>query len=139
MSGSKAYTGNLETLNYDLKYKNKLLALINGYYLLKLDRDCGITDLKYWGVEVTGNTKDDLDKVQSAIRALKTTIRINERRKGKKENTKLNFERMLIRVENAIERNLLRDDLTVSRWIEVIKLIEDKQKHIKELKDGRNN
>lgn len=140
LSGSKAYSNNLDELNYELKNNNRLLALINGYYLLKLDVKCGITDLEYWGIYVKGNSLDDLKKVEQAIKALKTTIRINaiRNKKGKKED-KINFDRLLIRVENSLERNLIKDDLTVSRWIEVIKSISEKQKEIKNIKDGRNN
>jgi len=127
LTDSKAYSMNLLKMGNDLIKHNRLNGLIACYHLLRYGENCE-EQLNYWGVS------NNIKLVEQKIRQEQTRLNISiiqENSKVKPESK--DFEEILIDVENALNRNLDVEKITVKKWVFICKKIAERAKQIEQL------
>lgn len=122
------YSIGLRRLGIDLQKHSRLTGLIACYHLLRYGREIK-EDLAYWGVT------DNIKVLEQKILQERTRLNIEAIQKAKPQ-PKEDFDKILVLVENALNRNLDDDNLSVKKWVYLCKSIEERAN---KLEHGRQN
>lgn len=137
LTGTQKSQSNLFKTNHDLIRINRLNALITIYTLWQYrPNDNYSEELKYWGVNVTS-----VEHLKSVILQEKTNLNIKllKEQKPKQEQESTSIEKMVVEVENALNRTIQFESISVKKWVELCKSVEEKVKAINKAQHGRNN
>jgi hypothetical protein len=135
LTNREDYTMTIRKTVSDLQKHNRLNGLIACYHLMRYNIDVR-SDLKYWGIE-----KPNIQILEQKILQERTKLNIEIIQKSNKETKKEDFDRLTVLVENALNRNLDVDNISVKKWVYLCKSIEDKARQIEQInsKHGRQN
>ena len=138
LTNSFAYTMNLKKEGYNLQKQNRLYGLITCYHLLRHGVKQAYEDLKYWGIEST-----TVEQLELKILQERTKLNINYIQKHEKEelNNKEpeTFEKLVVAVEMALNREINIDNYTVSKWVYLLKKIEERARELEKQNNARQN
>jgi hypothetical protein len=133
LTNNHAYTHSLRKISNDNKKVNRITALIACFWLLKYNDPKAKEDLKYWGLE-----NITLIGLSTKILQEKTKLNIDKIRNNKnKQVENFDFERVIVNMENNLERNLDIDILTVKKWVRLCQSIDERAKQIEMLNQRR--
>lgn len=140
------YSAQIRKETSDTKKENRLNGLISCYYLIKYCNKQGIEDSKYWKIDINDFSSTSLNKIGTSILQEQTRLNIDKEKKksiqlAQNKNVIPKYDKMLIMVENTLNRNL-KDDLTVSQWVYLLESIEERNKSLEAInnkKHGREN
>ena len=103
--------------------RNEITGCFAALQLYMMHDDSGLDTLEYFGYDI----KEGDEKVRSRLLKKKTKLEMlesSQKTNDKREN--INFWRMVSKVEKSLNRQLKIDEITVIRWIELIKEINER-------------
>lgn len=137
LTGNQKSHKSIVKSNFDLIRINRLNALITIYTLWQYrPKDNFADELKYWGVNV-----NSIDHLKTYILQEKTNLNIKLLKEQSKQTDteQKTLESIIVEVENALNRNIEFEKISVKKWIELCKSVEEKANAIKKANNGRNN
>ena len=124
---------NIRKSSWNLQKWNRLYGLVACYHMLRHGMTQAYEDLGYWGVNV-----ERFDQLEQKILQDRTRLNIEEIQKKSITQEKIkDFEEFLVIVENSLGRNLDADNISVKKWIFILKSIDDKARAIENVR--KNN
>lgn len=128
LTNSFGYTNHLRKLNNNTAKLNRLNGLIACVYLVKYNHKDAQEYTKFWKVPET------VEGITTAILQEKTRLNIEAVRNKSSKSEEVDFEKLVVQIENSLERNLDIENITVKKWVYICKSIEEKAKAIENLK-----
>lgn len=110
------------------------------YYLLETRPEIALEDLRYWKINLPDNSPASLNRLLTIINQERTRLNIEAIRKNVSIQDKVEFEDLVMYVENNIGANYVQldiDKITVVKWVKMLKSIERKSDAIKKQMNGR--
>jgi hypothetical protein len=140
LTGSFDYTQALRKVSSDTSKVNRLNGLMACYYLLETRPEIALEDLRYWKINLPDNSPASLNRLLTIINQERTRLNIEAIRKNVSIQDKVEFEDLVMYVENNIGANYVQldiDKITVVKWVKMLKSIERKSDAIKKQMNGR--
>ena len=123
------YSMGIRKVQNDVIKHNRLNGLVACYHLMRYGKESK-EDLQYWGLS------NNIKAVEVKILQERTKLNIDSIKKetpGKTED----FDKLLIMVENSLNRNLDSENISVKKWVFICQSIEERAKKLEE--HGRQN
>jgi hypothetical protein len=135
LTGEGNFSEKLLYLKDDAREINVLNGLKAAYSLWDLDTEKAIEAFRYFGIKVKDSSLDSKLYARSRIMAMSANIKIQHLKREKhKSNGHFNYLKSLVDIENCLNRNLDDDKLTVSKWVYLIKSVNEKNEKLKQLR-----
>lgn len=131
LTNSFGYTNHLRKLSHNTAKINRLNGLIACVYLVKYQHPDASEYAKFWRVPNT------VEGITTVILQEKTRLNIEAVRNKAPKTEVVKFTKLLVDLENALDRNLDVDSITVDKWVYLCKSLEEKAKALENLKHGR--
>jgi hypothetical protein len=138
LTGQMIYSDNLKSIKKDSFTVNKLNGLIASLNLMKLGSKKSIEYLNYFGVKIDSINYENMLIVVSVINREKTKMQISRLKEKPKKSDKIEFDKLLIDIENSLERSI-DDNISVKKWVFLLKSLDERHKALNKIKNGRNN
>ena len=133
LTNNFGYTMSLRKISSESQKINRLNGLIACFYLVKYNLPGSKEALKYWNIN-----NDSITNLKTIILREKTKLSIDALRNNKTIKSDFDFDRMLVTIQNARERDFYDiDKISVKQWVFECKEIENKIKQLESLKNGR--
>ena len=127
------YSMSIRKFTSDLEKHNRLNGLISCYHLLRYGINCS-DQLKHWGLN-----SNNIQALELKILQEKTKLNIELVQKQNKVEPKEDFDKLVVLVENSLNRNIDVEKISVKKWVYLCKSIEDKAHQIEKLNGRQNN
>lgn len=132
LTNTYSYSDHLRKVDSGAAKLNRLVSIIACYYLLKYNHPDGEMYAKFW------NVTTNINSLATIILQERTKLNIEAlRNKQQPVKVDFDFDKILVNIENNLERNLDQDKITVKKWVYLCKSIEEKSKALERLKNGR--
>lgn len=125
------YTVSIRRAAINIEKHNRLNGLIACYHLMRYGVDVS-EELSFW------NVPNKFELLEQKILQERTRLNIEYLQNNKEKHTE-DFDKLAVLVENSLNRNLDTDNISVKKWVYLVKSIEDKAKSLESLKHGRQN
>jgi uncharacterized protein YbcC (UPF0753/DUF2309 family) len=118
------YSMGIRKFSNDLLKHNRLTGLVTCYHLMRYGKDVK-EQLQYWGVS------DNIKALETKILQEKTKLHIESIKKDTQEKTE-DLDKLLVLVENSLNRNLDSENISVKKWVYLCQSIEDRAKKLEQ-------
>ncbi len=138
LTGNPKYYAEISAGNEECVFINRINGLVVLYDLMRLNPDKEFEEYKtYWEIEGI-----DLIGLKTTILRERTRYEISkdqeEARKKLKESKPITIERLKIIIESALNKDYIDfSKITVTEWVEMCKVVEEKSNEQKRLSDAK--
>lgn len=136
LTGEYFFNEQLLYLKDDLREVNIFNCLRAAYSLFSFDPEKSKETFEYFGIKLKDTSLESQLFARSRIMAMSANLKIQRLKREKiKSNGDFNYIKSLVDVENCLNRNIDEDKLTVTKWIYMIKSINEKNEKLKQLRN----